>query len=106
MYEQYAYLGALIVSILCLIVIDRRFGLALYYDKIRTLRTIGLSVAVFVAWDIAGILLQIFRVGSSDYLTGIRLLPEFPLEELFFLTLLTYSALLTYRGGERLWQRT
>ncbi|HEX8182808.1 MAG TPA: lycopene cyclase domain-containing protein [Candidatus Saccharimonadales bacterium] len=106
MLEQYAYLAALLVSISGLLTLDHRFRLAVFYDRKRTLATIGLSVAVFIVWDVFGVINRIFRVGETTYLTGLRIGAEFPIEELFFLTLLTYSALLLYRGGEQLWQRT
>jgi lycopene cyclase domain-containing protein len=44
-------------------------------------------------WDVAGIAMGIFFRGDTSHLTGIVLAPEFPIEELFFLLLLNYTAL-------------
>jgi hypothetical protein len=39
----------------------------------------------------------IFFRGNAPHLTGITLAPELPLEEVFFLILLSYNALLAYQ---------
>lgn len=91
------YLIGLIVAISCLGLIDYRFKLALFHDRTRTLLTLAVAIGLFIVWDIFGIRLGIFFHGGSDLTLSLRLFPEFPLEEVFFLTLLTYSALLTYR---------
>lgn len=92
------YLAGLVVSIAGLAMIDRRLKLAIWYDAKRTALTVGSAVAVFVLWDIAGIALGIFFHGGSNLTLPLRILPEFPIEELFFLTLLCYVTLLLYRG--------
>lgn len=91
------YLLALIVSILGLIGIDRRQNLALFRFPLPTLISVFVAVAVFLIWDIAGIALGIFFRGSTPLLSGILLAPELPLEELFFLILLSYNTLLAYQ---------
>lgn len=104
--EQFFYSMALLFSLLGLGVLDHRFKLAFFYDRNRTIKTLALAVMIFAIWDIIGIGLNIFHIGSSQYLTGIQLSPEFPVEELFFLLLLMYNTLLLWRGGEKLWPRT
>ena len=91
------YLIALIVSIGCLGLIDWRYKLAFFHDRRRTIVAILVAVGLFSIWDILGIRLGIFFHGGSDLTLPIRLFPEFPLEELFFLALLTYSSLIVYR---------
>ncbi len=91
------YLIALIVSIGCLGLIDWRYKLAFFHDRRRTIVTILVAIGLFSIWDILGIRLGIFFHGGSDLTLPIRLFPEFPLEELFFLALLTYSSLIIYR---------
>lgn len=103
---QWLYLIGLIFSIACLIVVDYRYKLALWYDKRRTLLTVGIGVLVFITWDLLGIQLGIFFHGNSVYTLPVRLLPEFPVEELFFLLLLCYCTLLIFRGSEKIWRRT
>lgn len=100
------YLAALWVSIAGLAVIDWRYKLAFWYNRARTLRVLGIAIAIFITWDILGIAFGIFFHGGSLYTLPLRLLPEFPLEELFFLALLCYTTLIVYRGLERLWPRT
>lgn len=91
------YLLGLLVSLLGLGVIDWRYKLAFWYDQRRTALTLGVVIGLFVIWDALGIMLGIFFHGDSAYGLPLRLAPEFPIEELFFLTLLTYVTLIIYR---------
>ncbi|MBP9738340.1 lycopene cyclase domain-containing protein [Candidatus Saccharibacteria bacterium] len=103
---QYSYITSLALSIAGLMLIDQQFKLAFFYDRKRTFYTLGLSVLLFLAWDIHGIGLGIFFVGNSVYDTGILLIPELPIEEPFFLLLLCYTTLIIFRYLETKWQRT
>ena len=96
-----AYLAALLVSLAGLGFLDWRHRVAVFADARRTLATIGIGVAAFLAWDLAGVGLGIFFRGDSRYLTGIQVAPEVPLEELFFLTLLVYQTLLLWLALSR-----
>jgi lycopene cyclase domain-containing protein len=100
-YPGGAYLAALLVSLAGLGLLDWRYRLALFADARRTLATVGIGVAAFLAWDLAGVGLGIFFRGDSRYLTGIEVAPEVPLEELFFLTLLVYQTLLLWLALSR-----
>jgi len=95
------YLGALLVSLAGLAVLDRRFGLAFWYDARRSAWTVGLGVVGFLLWDLAGLALGIFARGDSPHMTGVLLAPELPLEEAFFLALLCYVGLLAWRWFDR-----
>lgn len=95
------YLIGLIISLGCLALIDWRYKLAFFYDRKRTLFTLFVAIGLFSIWDILGIWLGIFFHGGSDLTLSLRLFPEFPLEELFFLALLTYSTLIVYRFIEK-----
>ena len=55
--------------------------------------SLALGVAMFTAWDDMGIRQGIFFRGSGQWMTGLQLFPEYPIEELFFLILLNYLAL-------------
>ncbi|WP_435738390.1 lycopene cyclase domain-containing protein [Cellulosimicrobium sp. PMB13] len=92
-----AYLGALAVSIGGMAVIDHRFRLAFWHDARRAALTVGLGVVGFLLWDVAGLVLGIFARGESPWMTGILLAPDLPIEEVFFLTLLCYVALVVWR---------
>jgi len=98
---QWFYLGALIIAIACLVLVDLKYQLAFFYAARRTALTLAVSLWLFIVWDIFGIALGIFFHGGSDYTLPIRLIPEFPVEELFFLFLLAYVALLLYRFVEK-----
>lgn len=99
---HFTYLGLLLVSIGSMVLIDRRWSLALFHDARRALITLLIGTAVFIVWDIGGIMLDIFWIGETVLLSGVTLGPEFPLEELFFLFFLCYFSLIVYRIGEKL----
>jgi lycopene cyclase domain-containing protein len=94
---SWLYLALLIISIGCLMLIDWRYKLAFFSHTKRTALTLAVVIGLFVVWDVLGIRLGIFFHGGSDFTLPLRLLPEFPLEELFFLLLLSYSTLIAYR---------
>ena len=98
---SFGYLAALIFSIIGTSLIDRRHGLALVVSPVATLVSVAVGVAVFLAWDLVGIELGIFFIGPAEHVSGILLAPELPLEELFFLILLSYSTLVVYRLAEK-----
>jgi len=98
---EFAYLGALALSLGGLAMIDRRLRLAFWHDARRSAWTVGLGVVGFLLWDVAGLLLGIFARGDSPHMTGVLLAPELPLEEAFFLALLCYVGLLAWRWADR-----
>ena len=106
MIEQFYYLLALLVSISGMLVLDKKYKLAFWFDKKRTYQTIGITMLVFIIWDVLGIALGIFFHGGSKYTLPIRIAPEFPIEELFFLFLLCYVSLVLYTGWSRVCKRT
>jgi lycopene cyclase domain-containing protein len=98
---SFLYLAALLVSITGLATLDFKFKLAIAKSK-KYLCLILIPVAFFLTWDLAGISAGIFFRGSAAHLTGILLSSELPLEEIFFLILLSYSALLLLKAFTRL----
>ena len=90
------YLIGLLFGLSGLAVLDWRYRVALFAQPARALGTLGIGVAFFLVWDMVGVGLNIFYVGSSPYLTGVRVAPEVPVEELLFLTLLCYQTLLLW----------
>ncbi len=101
--KQYSYLIALFISIFGMAIIDRGFKLSFWNDSFRAFLTIIISVAVFVIWDLMGIKLGIFFSGGSKYMMPYFIVDQLPIEEIFFLILLTYSTLNVYQIGRRLW---
>lgn len=93
----WVYLIGLTFAISCLTLIDWRYKLAWFWQSRRTAITLAAAIGMFVVWDVLGIQLGIFFHGGSPYALPYRLAPEFPIEELFFLYLLIYVALLVYR---------
>lgn len=93
---QFFYLASLLIAIFGMVMIDRRYGLAFFYDWKRTATVLSIAMIVFVAWDLGGIALGIFSKGDSLFSLDFELLPELPIEELFFLFLLNYLSILTY----------
>ena len=101
---SFLYLAALLISISGLATLDYKFKLAIAKSK-RYLCLILIPVVFFLTWDLAGISAGIFFRGNATHLTGILLSTELPLEEIFFLILLSYSALLLLKAFTRLEKR-
>lgn len=77
-------------------IIDYKYKLAYFYNRNITFKIILINVGFFIIWDIVGILLNIFYIGQTNYLLNLNI-GEFPIEELFFLTLLSYNTLIVFR---------
>jgi lycopene cyclase domain-containing protein len=92
-----SYLAIVLISLLGLYLLDRTHRLAFTVDAKRSFWSMVPAFVVFVIWDIAGIANGIFFRGENTLLTGIQILPEFPIEELLFLALLCYSTLIAFR---------
>ena len=100
---QWLYLVALLAILGCLTLIDYRYKLAFFHNAKRAGLTIGIAVWLFIVWDIFGIKFGIFLKGNSPYALPFEVIPHFPIEEIFFLGVLTYSALIIYRfASERI----
>lgn len=93
---MFGYLAALAVSITGMIVLDRRFQLFFWRDARRAPLVLGIGVAFFLLWDLAGITSGVFFRGETVFMTGVLVGPELPLEEVFFLTLLCYLTMNVY----------
>ena len=98
---QWLYLAVLVFSFFGMLTLDKRYSLALFYDRRATIVSVLVGVALFVAWDIIGIVRGIFFSGNSPFMSGIYLGPEFPIEEIIFLSFLCYFTLIMYRIGQR-----
>lgn len=98
---SWAYAAALVIALLGLATLDRRFRVFLFADPRRAVPVLVVGVLFFLAWDLVGIGFGIFFEGSTPYMTGLRLAPELPVEEVGFLTLLSYQTMLLYLAGRR-----
>lgn len=104
------YAAGLALSIGGMVALDARYRLFFWRSPARAAAVLGAGLAVFILWDLWGIRARIFFRGDSPLLLGLNVAPEFPVEELLFLTLLCYFAMNLYaglarvlprRGGER-----
>lgn len=87
------YLMCLLTALACMVLLDRRFRLALWQAPRRAATVLLAGVALFLAWDLAAIAAGHYRMGDSALMSGIELGPELPLEELVFLVFLCYVTL-------------
>jgi lycopene cyclase domain-containing protein len=92
------YLLALAIALTGMVVLDRRFRLFFWQDSRRAAIVLVVGLVFFLAWDVAGIGLGIFFRGETDFMTGLQVAPELPLEEVFFLALLCYLTMNLYSG--------
>ncbi|MDQ2669052.1 MAG: lycopene cyclase domain-containing protein [Gemmatimonadota bacterium] len=95
------YLGALLVSLAGMIVLDLRLKLFFAVAPVRAAIVMAVGIAFFLVWDLAGIGAGVFFRGNPELLTGVQLAPELPLEELFFLALLSYTTMNLYGWSRR-----
>jgi len=95
------YLICLLVAVVGLILVDRRFRLYFWDSPGRAAIVTLIGIAFFTVWDAAGIGLGIFLRGDSPAYLGWDLAPEFPVEELLFLTFLCYLTMLLVLGSHR-----
>ncbi|MGP6173198.1 lycopene cyclase domain-containing protein [Corynebacterium sp. A21] len=86
----FAYLSILLITITCMALCDWRWRLAFFLDARRAAILSVLMVAAFLVWDALGIISGSFFRGGSEYMTGVVLAPEMPVEEPLFLFFLTY----------------
>ena len=100
------YLVALGIALTGMVMLDRRFGLFFWRDARRASVVLLVGVAFFVVWDLFGIGLGIFFRGETDFMTGLQVAPELPVEELFFLTLLCYLTMNAYAAAAMLQSRS
>ncbi|NCU30182.1 lycopene cyclase domain-containing protein [Candidatus Saccharibacteria bacterium] len=101
---EFAYMLAITLSFIGILIIDKKYNLAFFFDIIRTTTTLLIGVLLFSLWDILGVALNIFFSGSSPYMSGWYIAPEFPVEEIMFLTFLCYFTLVLYRLLETRWR--
>ena len=95
------YLAALLIALAGMVVLDRRFSLFIWRDARRAWIVLVTGVLFFLVWDLAGVSFGIFFRGETDFMTGIQIWPEVPLEEVFFLTLLCYLTMNVFGGVVR-----
>jgi lycopene cyclase domain-containing protein len=93
---SWLYLAALLVSLGCMVLLDRRFRLFLFADTRRGLLVLAVGVAFFLLWDLVAIGLGFYGRGQGKALSGVELAPHLPVEELVFITFLCYLTMVLY----------
>lgn len=99
------YLGALLLGIACMLLLDFRFRLFFWHRPAAAAVVTVVGVAFLLLWDLAGIGLGIFLRGDGTIATGILLAPELPIEEPVFLVFLVLCTMVVYTGAIRLLAR-
>jgi lycopene cyclase domain-containing protein len=99
------YLGALLVSLAGVALLDVRHRLFLGRDPVRALVVLAIGTVFFLLWDAAGIALGIFFRADGAFSTGILLAPELPLEEPVFLFFLCELTMVLVCGAQRVLAR-
>jgi lycopene cyclase domain-containing protein len=97
---SFFYLLGLVLAILGLALLDHRHKLA-FAKNAKYICVVLIAVIFFLTWDFAGISLGIFFRGETALLSGLLISEELPLEEIFFLILLSYNALLLLKAFMR-----
>lgn len=91
-----AYGAALLISTVCMALLDARFRLVLWRDTFRSLAVLVVGIVVFLLWDLVAIAQGFYHRGQSEAMTGVMLAPELPVEELLFITFLCYVTLVLH----------
>ncbi|MCD4527489.1 lycopene cyclase domain-containing protein [Nocardioides sp. cx-173] len=102
---RFAYLASILVSALCLGLVDRRWRLFLFARPLRALAVLAVGFAFFLVWDLAALDQAIYRRGDSPAMTGIEVADELPVEELFFIGFLCYTTMVLHGLAARLLSR-
>jgi lycopene cyclase domain-containing protein len=92
----FSYLGALLVALAGMVILDRRLALFFWRNAARAAVVLAVGLVFFLVWDLQGIRLGIFFHGETAFMTGWQWAPELPFEEPFFLLLLCYLAMNLY----------
>ena len=93
---SFLYLAALLVALVGMVVLDRRFRLFFWQGATRAGVVLAIGLVFFLVWDLQGIRLGIFFRGETSFMTGWQWAPELPLEEPLFLLLLCYLTMNVY----------
>lgn len=99
------YLAGLLVALTGMMLLDRRFRFFYWANAKRAVIVHVIGIVFFLVWDVYGIGQGLFFRGETSFMTGILLGPELPLEELFFLALLTYMTMNLFAAATQFFAR-
>jgi lycopene cyclase domain-containing protein len=95
------YLLSLVAVLGCMALTDRRWKLFFWADPRRAAVVFAAGFALFLAWDVVALQQELYERGRSEWMTGIEVAPELPVEELFFLAFLPYLTMVLHGLGRR-----
>lgn len=84
------YLGFIVVSTVCMGLVDRRWRLFLFDRPRIALLAVASGFVFFLVWDLVALELALYSKGESPAMTGLDVAAHLPIEELFFITFLSY----------------
>jgi lycopene cyclase domain-containing protein len=90
------YGASLLGATCCMALLDARFRLVLWRSPRRSAAVLAAGIAFFLLWDVVAIALGFYHRGESEAMTGLMLAPELPVEELLFITFLSYLTLVLH----------
>ena len=90
------YLLSVVGATTCMGLVDLRWRLFLFDRPRRALLVVAAGVGFFLLWDLVAIRQQMYRRGESPAMTGLEVLPELPVEELFFIGFLSYLTMVLH----------
>jgi len=90
------YLISIIVTIISLGLIDWRYRLCFFKKPKATSIAILAVMAILLIWDFIGIDAGIFFSGQSEFMTGIYIARDVPIEELGLLFVIAYIPLIVH----------
>ena len=96
------YLVSLVLVLTCMALTDRRWKLFFWADPRRAAVVFASGFALFLAWDLVALHFELYERGRSEYMTGIEVAPDLPVEELFFVAFLPYLTMVLHGLGRRL----
>ena len=92
------YLLILLFLLVCMTLLDARFGLFFWSHPWRSALILSLGVVYFLSWDLWAIAAGIFLHRDSPLMTGIMLADQLPVEEPVFLLFLSYQTMIAFTG--------
>jgi lycopene cyclase domain-containing protein len=95
------YLLSLVVVLGCMAITDRRWKLFFWADPRRASVVFAFGFLLFLTWDVVALHQQLYERGRSEWMTGIEVAPELPVEELFFLAFLPYLTMVLHGLARR-----
>lgn len=103
---SWLYLAAIVASGCCMALVDHRWKLFAFNRPRVAATAVAVGFVLFLAWDLVAIELAVYSKGESPGMSGIDVAPELPLEELFFITFLSYITGVFHGAFSRLLDRS